>query len=111
MRSLTSFLRLFLASSLFMAGLAIQFLPSAAGVARESRWREQQFQGVAPEERAQAILDRDRADARGEAYLRLFGVFLGGLGLALALAETAYLCGQNARREAPLTHTAPADGR
>lgn len=91
MGALWSFARLFLACSLFLAGLAIQFLPSGSSLDRDRRARERYLETVPVEQRAQASLDRDREEARAESYLRLFGVLLGGLGLALALQETAYL--------------------
>ena len=40
MRIFYSYGRLFLASWLFMAGLAMQFVPSAAALERDARWRE-----------------------------------------------------------------------
>ena len=36
-------------------------------------------------------------DARSEAYLRLFGVLLGGVGLGIALFEAAYVCARSSR--------------
>jgi hypothetical protein len=91
MRVFYSYARLFFASWLFMGGLAIQFLPTPAAVARDARWRERQLQGVPADQHAQWVEDRDIEDAHTQAYLRLFGVLLGGLGLAAALRETAYL--------------------
>ena len=91
MRVAYSYARLFIASWLFMGGIALQFVPSAAAVARDARWRERQLQTVPAEQRAQWVEDRDNEDANSQAYLRLFGVLVGGLGLAMALRETAYL--------------------
>jgi hypothetical protein len=96
-----SYLRLLLASWLFMGGVAIQFLPSAASVERDTRERERQFAALAPDQRAQALRDRDIEDARSQAFLRLFGVLLGGLGFAMALHETAYVCAQYIRGSPP----------
>src|SRR5437764_1190489 len=75
--------------------------PAAASVEREGRRRERQLQTLAPELRAQAVLDQDRDDARSEAYLRLFGVLLGGIGLATALNETASAVARYLRSEPP----------
>src|SRR5262245_21280965 len=97
MRIFFSYARLFIASWLFMGGLAIQFLPSTEAVARNARWRERRLQAVPVEQRAQWIEDQDVADARPYAYLRLSGVLMGGLGLAAALRETAYLFGRYSR--------------
>ena len=91
MRIFYSYGRLFLASWLFMGGLALQFVPSAAAVAREARWREQQLQTIPVEERSQWIENRDLEEGRAQAYLRVFGVLMGGLGFAAALREAAYL--------------------
>jgi hypothetical protein len=100
MRNLSSFLRLFLACTLFLAGLALQFLPSGSSLERDARARERHLQALPEAERPQASLDRDRTEARAEAYLRLFGVLLGGLGLALALLDAAHLAGRP-RQEVP----------
>jgi len=91
MRTIYSYCRLMLASWLFMGGLALQFIPSAASQEREGRRRERQMQTVAPEDRAQWIIERDIQDGRSQAYLRLLGVLVGGLGLAGAIVEAAYL--------------------
>ena len=99
MRAAYSFLRLFLACSLFLAGLAVQFLPSGSSLDRDRRARERYLEAVPAERREQASQDRDREDSRAESYLRLFGVLLGGLGLALALQETAYQVGRAAKTE------------
>jgi hypothetical protein len=96
-RVIYSYARLFLASWLLMGGVAIQFLPSAAAVARDARWRERQLQAVPADEKTQWVEDRDTEDARTQAYVRLFGVLLGGLGLAAALRETALLIGRYSR--------------
>ncbi len=97
MRAVYSYARLFIASWVFMGGLAMQFLPSAAAVARDARWRERQLQSVPADQQAQWVEDRDSEDARTQAYLRLCGVLLGGLGLAAALRETAYLLSRYGR--------------
>jgi hypothetical protein len=47
--------------------------------------------------RAKWIEDRDAEDANSQAYLRLFGVVIGGIGFAMALRETAYLTGRYSR--------------
>jgi hypothetical protein len=91
MRFAYSYARLFIASWLFMGGVAVQFIPSTAAIARYDRWRELQLQKVQPDQRQQWIEDRDAIDATSQAYARLFGVLLGGFGLAMALRETAYL--------------------
>src|SRR5208282_5860871 len=85
MRVASSYARLFIASWLFMGGVALQFVPSAAAVARDARWRERQLLTVPADRHAKWIEDRDTEDANSQAYLRLFGVLLGGLGLAMAL--------------------------
>jgi hypothetical protein len=92
MRAIYSYARLFLASWLFLGGLAVLFGPSAAAVARDARWRERQLQTVPADQRAQWVEDRDTEDARTQAYVRLLGVLVGGLGFGAALRETAYLC-------------------
>ena len=97
MRVIYSYGRLFLASWLFMGGLALQFVPTPTSVAREARWRERQLQTVPADQQAKWVEDRDTEDASTQAYLRLFGVALGGLGLAAALRETAYLSGRYGR--------------
>lgn len=91
MRFTYSYARLFIASWLFMGGVALQFIPSVAAVARDDRWRERQLQKVQPDQRQQWIEDRDAIDANSQAYTRLLGVLLGGFGLAMALRETASL--------------------
>jgi uncharacterized iron-regulated membrane protein len=97
MRIVFSYSRLFIGSFLFMAGLSLLFLPSAAQIARDARWRERQLQAVPADQQAKWVEDRDTEDARAEAYLRIFGILLGGLGLAAALRETAYLSGKYGR--------------
>jgi hypothetical protein len=91
MRVAYSYARLFIASWLFMGGVALQFVPSSAAIAREARWRERQLQTIQADQRAQWIEDRDNEDANSQAYLRLCGVLLGGLGFAAALREAAYI--------------------
>jgi hypothetical protein len=97
MRVFYSYARLIIACWLFMGGLSLQFLPSASGVARDTRWRERQLQAVPADQQAKWVEDRDNEDSSTYSYLRLFGVLLGGLGLAMALRETAYLCGKYGR--------------
>ena len=91
MRIFYSYGRLFLASWLFMGGVALQFVPSAAAVARDDRWRDRQLQTIPVEQRAQWLEEHDLAEGRAQAYLRFFGVLMGGLGFAAALREAAYL--------------------
>jgi hypothetical protein len=97
MRVFYSYARLFIASWLFMGGVALQFVPSTAALERDARWRERQLQKVPADQRAQWVEDRDNKDARSQASLRVFGVLLGGVGFAMALRETAYLCGRYGR--------------
>jgi hypothetical protein len=97
MRIYLSYGRLFVASLLLMGGLAIQFLPTTEGVARNARWRERQLKTVPAEQQAQWVEDRDAEDSATYAYLRLFGVILGGAGIAGSLRETAYLFGRYSR--------------
>ena len=97
MRTVYSYIRLTLACWMFFGGLAIQFVPSPASVERDIRFRESQVQSVPAEERAEWLRARDLEAARSEAYLRLFGVLFGGLGLAIALFETAYVCARVSR--------------
>ena len=97
MRVVFSYARLFVASWLFMGGLALQFGPSPAGIARDARWRDRQLKTVPADEHDQWLEDRDIKDASSQAYLRLSGVLMGGLGLAAALRETAYLSGRYGR--------------
>lgn len=91
MRVFYSYGRLFIASWLFMGGVALQFVPTAAAVARDARWRERQLQTIPAEQQAQWIEERDLEESRAQAGLRLFGVMMGGFGFAAALRETAYL--------------------
>jgi hypothetical protein len=97
MRIYYSYARLFIASWLFMAGIAIQFVPSPAAVARDTRWRERQLLTIPADQRAKWIEDRDMEDANHQAYLRIFGILMGGIGFAAALRETAYLTGKYGR--------------
>jgi hypothetical protein len=96
-----SYVRLTLASWMFLGGVAIQFVPSAAAVEREARHRERLLEAMPVEERAEWLRARDIADARSEAYQRIFGVLFGGLGLAIALFEAAYVSAR-ASRHCPL---------
>ncbi len=91
MRIAMSYTRLFLAAWLFMGGVSLQFVPSTAAVARDARWRERQLLDIPIEQQAKWIEARDNEDSSSQAYLRLCGVLIGGLGLAMALRETAYL--------------------
>jgi hypothetical protein len=97
MRIFYSYARLFIGCWLFMGGLSLQFLPSAAAIARDAHWRERQLLAVPAEQQVKWVEDRDNEDARSYAFLRLFGVLLGGLGLAAALREAAYLSGKYGR--------------
>jgi hypothetical protein len=101
MRIAYSYLRLTVASWMFLGGVALQFVPSAAAVEREARHRERLLRDVPVEERAEWMRARDVGDARSEAYVRLFGVLFGGLGLAVALFEAAYVSAR-ASRHCPL---------
>jgi len=97
MRIFYSYARLFIACWLFMGGLSLQFLPSAAAMAHNARWRERQLQSIPADQQAQWIEDRDNEDGRAYAYVRMLGVVLGGMGLAMALREAAYLAGKYGR--------------
>jgi hypothetical protein len=98
MRTVYSYFRLTLGSCLFLGGIALQFVPSAAAVERDIRHRERQIKSVPVEEQTEWLRARDIADGRAEAYLRLFGVLLGGIGLGIALYEMAYVIAQYNRR-------------
>ena len=87
MRVLFSYARLFVASWLFLGGLALLFGPSAASVARDARWRERQLLTIPTDQQAKWAEERDREDAGSQAYLRLFGVVLGGFGFAGAMTS------------------------
>ncbi|HWY87681.1 MAG TPA: hypothetical protein VNX28_13195 [Gemmataceae bacterium] len=91
MRVACSYARLFIASWLFLGGIAMQLNPSPEAVARDARWRDHKLEQIPTNQRAQWIEDRDIQDAGTRAYLRLFGVLMGGTGFAMALRETAYL--------------------
>jgi hypothetical protein len=97
MRLVFSYCRLLLASWMFMAGLALLFMPTAAATERNARWRQRQLLKLPAEQHAQWIEEQDAEDARSQAYLRAFGVLLGGLGLSMALRETAYATGRYCR--------------
>jgi hypothetical protein len=97
MRTVYSYIRLALASWMFLGGIALQLVPSAAAVERDVRRRERQLQAVPAEERAEWLRMRDIEDGRSEAYLRLFGVLLGGVGFGIALFETAYVSARYSR--------------
>ncbi len=101
MRTVYSYIRLILAAWMFLGGVALQFVPSAATVQRDARQRERLLQAVPADERAEWVRARDIEDGRAEEYLRLFGVLLGGVGFAVALFEAAYVCAR-ASRHCPL---------
>ncbi|HEX4609262.1 MAG TPA: hypothetical protein VH092_13755 [Urbifossiella sp.] len=101
MRIAYSYVRLTLASWMFLGGIAVQFVPSAAAADREARHRERLLQAVPAGEREEWVRARDLDDARGEATRRLFGVLIGGLGFGAALFEAAYVCAR-ASRHCPL---------
>lgn len=93
-----SYARLVVAGWLVMAGVAAQFSPSAAAVERGTRWREIELRSVPAEKRDQWIQDADKESAKGEAYFRIFGVLLGGIGIGAALYEAAFLFGRYAKK-------------
>ena len=62
MRHVFSYARLFIASWLFMGGVALQFVPSAAALERDARWRERQLRKI-PAEAAEACRGTTGADA------------------------------------------------
>jgi hypothetical protein len=97
MQTVYSYIRLTLASCMFLGGVALQLVPSAAAVERDVRHRERMLQSVPAEERAEWLRQRDQDDARAEASLHLFGVLLGGVGLGMALFETAHVCARSSR--------------
>jgi hypothetical protein len=97
MRVWFSYGRLFIASWLFVAGLSILFGSSATAAARDERWRERHLKTIPAEEHAKWIEDRDHEDATSEAFVRLFGILMGGFGFAAAMRETAYLHGRYSR--------------
>ena len=97
MRTVYSYIRLIFASCMFLSGIALQFVPSAGTVERDVRHRERLLKTIPTEDREEWIRTRDLEDARSEAYLRLFGVLLGGVGLGVALFEAAYVCARSSR--------------
>jgi hypothetical protein len=97
MRTVYSYIRLTLASWMFLGGVALQFIPSAAGVEREAHRRERLLQSVPVEDRAEWVRAQDIEDARSEGSLRICGVLLGGVGFAMALFEAAYVCDRSSR--------------
>ena len=97
MRTVYSYIRLTLASCMFLGGISLQFIPSAAALERESRDRERLLQSVPVESRAEWVRSRDLGDARSEGYIRLSGVLLGGVGFGMALFEAAYVCARSSR--------------
>jgi hypothetical protein len=82
---------------MFVGGIAIQFVPSPAGVERGVRQRERLLQAVPVEERAEWLRLRDLDDASSEAFLRFFGVILGGVGMGMAIFEGAYVSARSSR--------------
>jgi hypothetical protein len=62
-----------------------------------ARHRSRLLQSVPAEEREEWLRARDLADVGSEAYLYLFGVLLGGVGLGMALFEAAYVCARYSR--------------
>lgn len=101
MRTIYSYIRLTLGCWLFLGGLSLQFVPSAGALERDGRQRERLLQSVPTQDRADWLRQRDIDDAQSEASLRMFGVLLGGFGLAMALFEAAYVCAR-ASRHCPL---------
>jgi hypothetical protein len=97
MRLIFSYCRLLLGSWLFLAGLALLFVPNAAQTERNARWRQRQLLKIAAEQHAEWIEKQDETDSRSQAYIHLTGVLLGGLGFAMALRETAYATGRYCR--------------
>jgi hypothetical protein len=93
-----SYARLVVAGWLVMAGVAAQFSPTAASVERGVRSRENDLKAVPADQRDQWVQDRDTENARTEAYFRIFGVLVGGIGIGAALHEAAYLFGHYAQR-------------
>jgi hypothetical protein len=86
-----SYIRLILASWLLLGGVSLQFVPSAAAVDRDGRWRERRIQSVPTDQRPQWVQEQDSQDARAEANVRLFGVLMGGIGLGMLIHEATYL--------------------
>jgi hypothetical protein len=83
--------------SRFTTDKLLAFLCPRGGHSRNARWRQRQLLKLPAEQHAQWIEDQDAEDARSQAYLRAFGVLLGGLGLSMALRETAYATGRYCR--------------
>ena len=101
MRTIYSYLRLLLGAWLVMGGLALQFVPSAASIEREARRRQRLLQEVPAAELDQWIRDRDLEDGRIQAYVKLLGALVGGLGLAGVVVEAVYLSAHFRRMLAP----------
>ena len=97
MRTVYSYIRLTLASWMFLGGVALQFLPSAGALERESRDRERLLQSVPVESRAEWVRSRDLEVGRSEGYIKLSGVLIGGVGFGMALFEAAYVCARSSR--------------
>jgi hypothetical protein len=97
MRHFYCYVRLLIACTLLMGGFALQFLPTASQIGRDARWQMRQLETVPAADKAQWIADHDNQSSESEASVRLFGVFLGGIGMAGALLESAYLCARFVR--------------
>ena len=97
MRLVFSYLRLLVASWLFLTGVALLLTPTPAAMERDAHWREQQLRSVPADQREKWIEDRDDEDAHSQAYARICGILLGGVGFSMALRETAYLVGRYSR--------------
>jgi hypothetical protein len=95
-----SYSRLVIAGWLVMAGLAAQFSPTVASVERGIRSREQDMKAVPIEKRDQWLQDWDIEHARTEAYFRIFGILLGGIGIGAGLHEAAFLFAKYSHRTA-----------
>jgi hypothetical protein len=93
-----SYARLVLAGWLAMAGVAAQFSPTPASVERDVRYRTEELRKVPDGQRDQWLLDYDTAAARSEAYFRIFGILLGGIGIGAGLHEAAFLFAKYSRR-------------
>src|SRR5271154_1312266 len=97
MRTVYSYIRLTLAAWLFLGGIALQFVPSVGAVGRADRRRELEVKAVPVEQRSDWIQARDLENASAEAAYRLAGVIIGGIGFAIAMFETAYVCSRMSR--------------
>jgi hypothetical protein len=93
-----SYARLVIAGWLVMAGVAAQFSPTAASVERDVRSRDEEAKTIPADKRDQWVRDQDSASAKAEAYFRIFGILLGGIGIGAGLHEAAYLFAKYSRR-------------